>query len=108
MPCQRFFSCLLIVVQLAVHIILVEASARQIYPAAPHCDTGGSAMLDFVVYLLYRAGSAIAAALPLRLLFAVGQILGSCAWLVSAKYRRLAERNVAIAFGDEKPSRELR
>ncbi len=65
-------------------------------------------MLDFVVYLLYRAGSAIARALPLRLLFAVGQILGSCAWLVSAKYRRLAERNVAIAFGDEKPPRELR
>jgi heptosyltransferase II len=65
-------------------------------------------MLDFVVYLLYRAGSAIAAALPLRLLFAVGQILGSCAWLVSAKYRRLAERNVAIAFANEKPPGELR
>src|SRR6266404_2279771 len=90
------------------HIILVEASRRQFYPAAPHCDTGGPAMLDFVVYVLYRAGSAIASALPLRLLFAVGQILGSCAWLVSAKYRRLAERNVAIAFGDEKPPRELR
>src|SRR5437879_4596900 len=65
-------------------------------------------MLDFVVYLLYRAGSAIAAALPLRLLFATGQILGSCAWLVSGKYRRLAERNVGIAFGDEKSPRELR
>lgn len=65
-------------------------------------------MLDFVVYLLYRAGSAVAAALPLWLLFAVGQILGSCAWLTSAKYRRLAERNVAIAFGDEKSPRELR
>src|SRR6266403_2411834 len=65
-------------------------------------------MLDFVVYLLYRAGSAIASALPLRLLFAVGQILGSCAWLVSAKYRRLAERNVAIAFANEKSRRELR
>jgi heptosyltransferase-2 len=65
-------------------------------------------MLDFVVYLLYRAGSAIAAVLPLRLLFAVGQILGSCAWLVSAKYRRLAERNVAIAFANEKSPRELR
>ena len=65
-------------------------------------------MLDFVVYLLYRAGSAIAAALPLRLLFAAGQILGSCAWLVSGKYRRLAESNVGIAFGDEKSPRELR
>jgi heptosyltransferase II len=65
-------------------------------------------MLDFVVYILYRAGSAIAAALPLRLLFAAGQILGSCAWFVSGKYRRLAERNIAIAFGDEKSPRELR
>jgi heptosyltransferase-2 len=64
-------------------------------------------MLDFVVYLLFRAGSAIAAALPLRFLFAVGQFLGCCAWLVSRKYRHLAERNVAIAFGDEKSPREL-
>ena len=65
-------------------------------------------MLDFVVYLFYRAGSAIAAALPLRLLFSFGQFLGTCAWLVSGKYRRLAKRNVAIAFGNEKSLRELR
>src|SRR5437870_2111016 len=65
-------------------------------------------MLDFVVYVLFRAGLAIAAALPLPLLFAVGQLLGSCAWLVSGKYRQLAERNVAIAFADEKSPRELR
>src|SRR6184192_4977950 len=65
-------------------------------------------MLDFVVYLLYRAGSAIAAALPLRFLFGIGQFLGLCAWLASGKYRRLAQRNVAIAFGNEKPTRELR
>ena len=65
-------------------------------------------MLDFVVYLLFRAGSAIAAALPLPLLFAVGQLLGSCVWLVSGKYRHLAERNVAIAFADEKSPGELR
>jgi len=65
-------------------------------------------MLDFVVYLLYRAGLAIAAALPMPLLFAVGQCLGFCAWLVSGKYRRLAERNVAIAFADEKTPAETR
>src|SRR5438034_11759096 len=65
-------------------------------------------MLDIVVYVLLRAGSAIAAALPLPLLFAIGQLLGSCAWLVSGKYRQLAERNVAIAFADEKSPRELR
>ena len=65
-------------------------------------------MLDFVVYLFYRAGSAIAAALPLRFLFGVGQFLGFCAWLSSRKYRHLAQRNVAIAFGNEKSPRELR
>jgi heptosyltransferase II len=65
-------------------------------------------MLDFVVYLLYRAGSAISAALPLRFLFVFGQFFGFCAWFVSGKYRRLAKRNVAIAFADEKSPRELR
>ena len=65
-------------------------------------------MLDFVVYLLYRTGLAIIAAIPMRLLFAVGQFLGFCAWLVSGKYRRLAKRNVAIAFANEKTPREIR
>jgi heptosyltransferase II len=65
-------------------------------------------MLHFVVYLFYRAGSAVVAALPLRLLFVFGQFLGFCAWVLSSKYRRLAQRNVAIAFGDEKSPRELR
>jgi lipopolysaccharide heptosyltransferase II len=65
-------------------------------------------MLDFVVYLLYRTGLAIIAAIPMRLLFAVGQFLGFCAWLVSGKYRRLAKRNVAIAFANEKTPVEIR
>ena len=65
-------------------------------------------MLDFVVYLLYRTGLAIIAAIPMRLLFAVGQFLGFCAWLVSGKYRRLAKRNVAIAFANEKTPPEMR
>src|SRR5213596_3446443 len=65
-------------------------------------------MLDFVVYLLYRAGSAVANALPLRLLFVVGQFLGLCAWIMLGKYRRLAQRNTAIAFGDEKSPGKLR
>jgi lipopolysaccharide heptosyltransferase II len=65
-------------------------------------------MLDFVVYLLYRTGLAVAAAIPMPLLFAVGQFLGFCAWLVSGKYRRLAKRNVAIAFANEKTPREMR
>ena len=65
-------------------------------------------MLNFVVYLLYRIGLAISTAIPMRFLFAVGQFLGVCAWLVSGKYRRLANRNVAIAFANEKNPQEMR
>jgi lipopolysaccharide heptosyltransferase II len=65
-------------------------------------------MLDFVVYLLYRAGSAVVAALPLPFLFAFGQFLGVCAWMFFGKYRRLATRNLQIASANEKLPRELR
>jgi heptosyltransferase-2 len=65
-------------------------------------------MLDFVVYLLYRAGSAAVGALPLPFLFAFGEFLGVCAWTFSGKYRRLATRNLEIAFANEKSPRELR
>src|SRR5438270_3282530 len=65
-------------------------------------------MLDFVVYLLYRAGSALVAVLPLPFLFALGQWLGLGAWVVSGEYRRLATRNLEIAFANEKSPRELR
>src|SRR5256712_6840230 len=65
-------------------------------------------MLDFCVYLLYRAGSALLTALPLRALFALGNVAGFGAWLILAKYRHLALQNVAIAFGDEQSDRELR
>ena len=65
-------------------------------------------MFDFVVYLLYRAGLAVVGALPLTFLFGVGQFLGICAWIFSGKYRRLATRNLEIAFANEKSPRELR
>jgi heptosyltransferase II len=87
---------------------LVEASRRQIYPAALPSNTACPAMLDFVVYLLYRAGLAIAAGLPLSVLFAFGEFLGFCAWSLSGKYRCLAERNVIIAFANEKTPHEMR
>ena len=65
-------------------------------------------MLDFSIYLLYRAGTAIASALPVRLLFALGSFLGLGAWLALPQYRRLARRNLEIAFAKEKSPRELR
>jgi lipopolysaccharide heptosyltransferase II len=65
-------------------------------------------MFDFLVYVAYRAGSAVAAALPLPILFTVGELFGICAWAFSPKYRRLATRNLEIAFANEKSSAELR
>src|SRR5262249_23481109 len=65
-------------------------------------------MLDFSVYLLYRAGLAVIQALPLRFLFAAGEVLGFCAWLFPGKYRRLAVLNLETAFGQEKSGREIR
>jgi len=65
-------------------------------------------MLDFCIYLFYRAGLLLLTALPLRALFVLGDGAGFCAWLILGKYRRLARRNVSIAFRNEKSPRELR
>jgi heptosyltransferase II len=65
-------------------------------------------MLDFSIYLLYRAGTAIASALSVRVLFAIGNFMGWWAWLLLPHYRRLARRNLEIAFAKEKSPLELR
>ena len=64
-------------------------------------------MLDFSTYLLYRAASALVSLIPLALLFRIGELLGLCAWLLSGRYRRLAQRNLGIAFGNEKSTGDL-
>ena len=64
-------------------------------------------MLEYFVYLIYRTGLALIALLPLRASFALGNVLGFCAWLVLGKYRRLAFQNIEIAFGAEKSRREM-
>ena len=65
-------------------------------------------MLEYFVYLIYRTGFALISLLPLRAAFALGNALGFCAWLVAGKYRRLAFRNIDIAFGAEKSVHEMR
>jgi heptosyltransferase II len=65
-------------------------------------------MLDFLIYLLYRGSSALIAVLPLGVLFELGNAGGFCAWFLLPKYRRLAQRNLDIAFATEKSPRELR
>ena len=46
-------------------------------------------MLDFCLYLLYRAGSGIIGLVPLHLLFRLGELLGLALWIFSRNYRRL-------------------
>jgi heptosyltransferase II len=65
-------------------------------------------MLEYFVYLIYRTGIALIGLLSLRAAFAVGNALGFCAWFVLGKYRRLAFRNIDIAFSTEKSPREMR
>jgi heptosyltransferase II len=65
-------------------------------------------MLAGATYLLYRGLVAVVALLPLRVLDRLGQCLGFLAWLLLPQYRRLAFRNLQIAFGSEKPPAELR
>ncbi|MEP6822702.1 MAG: glycosyltransferase family 9 protein, partial [Chthoniobacterales bacterium] len=67
-----------------------------------------SCMLDFCIYLLYRAGTGLVRLLPLPLLFSCGQLGGLLAWILSRKYRTLALHNLHIAFSGEKSEHELR
>src|SRR5262249_27844434 len=65
-------------------------------------------MLEYLVYLVYRAGFTLIGLLPLRVAFTFGDALGCLAWLLLGKYRRLGLHNVEIAFGGEKSPPEQR
>lgn len=65
-------------------------------------------MVDYAVYLFYRIGTGLFGLLPLPLAFAVGQVAGVIAWLVLPQYRKLALRNVRIAFADELSEKQMR
>ena len=86
---------------------MIAAARRQIYGAAHSSPPrAGFCIVDFCVYLLYRAALAFLIALPLRAVFFLGKSLGFLAWIGLPNYRRLARRNVDIAFGAEKSEAE--
>jgi lipopolysaccharide heptosyltransferase II len=64
--------------------------------------------MDYAVYLLALALLAVLGRLPLTLVFRLGGWLGWAAWAVLPGYRRLAHRNMTIAFGDRLNDREIR
>jgi len=65
-------------------------------------------MVDYAVYLLYRIGTGLFGLLPLPLGFAIGRMGGVIAWLVLPQYRKLALRNVRIAFAGELSEKQMR
>ena len=89
---------------------MIAAARRQNYaPAAPVPGLRQPlCMVDYCVYICYRAAMALITALPLRVVFFLGNGLGFVAWLLLPTYRQLARRNVEIAFDPEKSAAEKR
>src|SRR5258708_8376050 len=63
-------------------------------------------MFDRLAYWLYRCAGA--PLLPLRLVCALGRLGGLLAYFLAVPYRRLALRNLRIAFGEELTARDRR
>ncbi|MEW6304087.1 MAG: hypothetical protein AB1705_11480 [Verrucomicrobiota bacterium] len=63
--------------------------------------------METVLYVLARAVIAVLQALPLRVVARVGRALGALAYLLDARHRRVALRNLERCFGKEKSAEEL-
>ncbi len=64
--------------------------------------------MDYFVYLLYRAFIGAVGVLPLGMVYRLGAMLGWIGHAASGHYRRLAENNLTIAYGNTKSAAEIR
>jgi len=64
--------------------------------------------MEFVLYLLARVVVAFIQALPLTWVARLGRVGGALAYVLDARHRRVAFRNLQMCFGSEKPDEELR
>ncbi len=64
--------------------------------------------MEFLIYGLYRAAAFVLSALPLTLVFRLGQLGGWLCYEFLAPYRRLAIANLTIAYGRERTPAEIR
>lgn len=64
--------------------------------------------MERFVYLIYRTFTRALAALPLNVAFRLGSGLGWLAYLLFLPYRRLAIRNLSLAFAGEKSKSEVK
>ncbi|MCB1234372.1 MAG: lipopolysaccharide heptosyltransferase II [Verrucomicrobiae bacterium] len=62
---------------------------------------------QWLAYLVFRGFEAVAGRLPLGIGGALGSALGAVFRLLAVPYRRLARRNLRLAFGDEKSDAEI-
>ena len=58
--------------------------------------------------MLYRLLRRLVSVLPVKVSFMIGGLLGIMAYYILQPYRRLAIRNLTIAFGEEKTPQEIR
>ena len=61
-----------------------------------------------LVYYGYRGIEFLLSLTPIGIAFSLGRLLGFAAWLILPGYRRLAIRNLTIAFGEEHSSDEIK
>ena len=62
----------------------------------------------YATYLGYRAFEGLLKILPLNCVFAAGKLCGWVSYYLLGHYRKLAQRNVRHAFGEEKSRRQIR
>lgn len=63
---------------------------------------------QWVVYALFRFVEAVISILPLLVVWWIGRLTGSLAYLIAGSYRKLALKNLRIAFEGEKSEAERR
>ncbi len=64
--------------------------------------------MDYFVYLVYRAFTALIGAFPMPVAYRIGQALGWLGYVLCWPYRRLAVANLTIAYGDALSPRQVR
>jgi len=64
--------------------------------------------MNTLLYLLGHLGLVVARLLPLGVVARLGRLGGTLVWALDARHRRVAEANLALCFGNEKPPAELR
>lgn len=63
---------------------------------------------QWLVYALFRCVEGVLWLLPLTVIWWAGRVLGTLAYFIAGKYRKLALHNLRIAFGREKSEAERR